>query len=167
VLGALPGVAQPTQKGFDTLVWDALRRVDASRPVFVESESKKVGNVSIPTALVERMRAAPCLNLVLPVEQRVALLLEDYAFFVQNPAYFCERLDALTEIRGKGVVADWKSKVMAGNLQPVVEELLTIHYDPVYVQSMQRNFVQFAAATDITPENHTVAAMQALAQTLV
>jgi len=167
VLGALPGVPQPTQKGFDTLVWVALRRLDPSRPVFVESESKKVGNVSIPTALVEHMRAAPCLNLMLPVDQRVALLLEDYAFFVQNPAYFCERLDALTEIRGKAVVAQWKSKVVAGDLQPVVKELLTIHYDPVYVQSMQRNFAQFATATDITPENHTVAAMQALAQTLV
>lgn len=60
VLGALPGVAQPTQKHFDTLVWDTLRRFDATRPVFVESESKKVGNVAISTALVERMRASPC-----------------------------------------------------------------------------------------------------------
>jgi tRNA 2-selenouridine synthase len=167
VLGALPGIAQPTQKGFDTLVWDALRGFDPARPVFVESESKKVGNVSIPTVLVEHMRAAPCLNLVLPVEQRVALLLEDYDFFVQNPAHFCERLDALTEIRGKAVVADWKGKVMAGDLRPVVEDLLTLHYDPVYVQSMHRNFVQFAAATDITPENHSLNAMQALAKTLV
>ncbi len=167
VLGALPGIAQPTQKAFDTLVWDALRGFDPARPVFVESESKKVGNVSIPTALVAHMRAAPCLNLVLPVEQRVALLLEDYKFFVQNPVHFCERLDALTEIRGKAVIGEWKGKVMAGDLCPVVEELLTLHYDPVYVQSMQRNFAQFAAATDITPENHSMDAMQALARTLV
>ena len=37
VLGALPGVAQPSQKGFDTLVWAQLRRMDPARPVFVES----------------------------------------------------------------------------------------------------------------------------------
>jgi tRNA 2-selenouridine synthase len=58
VLGALPGIPQPSQKRFDTLIWDALRALDPTRPVFVESESKKVGNVSIPTALVERMRAS-------------------------------------------------------------------------------------------------------------
>lgn len=167
VLGAIPGVPQPTQKRFDTLVWEALRQFDPARPVFVESESKKVGNVAIPTALVEHMRASPCLNLTLPIGERVALLLEDYAYFVTNREHFCERLDVLAEFRGKVVVAEWKELVMAGNLAPVVQDLLTIHYDPVYVQSMQRNFRQFEQATTIEPTDHSMEAMVRLAQTLV
>ena len=35
VLGALPGIPQPTQKRFDTLVLDALRQFDPTRPVYV------------------------------------------------------------------------------------------------------------------------------------
>lgn len=167
VLGAIPGVPQPTQKRFDTLVWEALSQFDPARPVFVESESKKVGNVAIPTALVEHMRASPCLNLTLPIDERVALLLEDYAYFVDNPQHFCERLDVLTEFRGKLVVEGWKANVQAGNLAPVVQELLTLHYDPVYVQSMQRNFRQFDQATTLVADDHTMQAMERLAQALV
>ena len=76
VLGALPGIAQPTQKRFDTLVWEQLRQFDHARVVFVESESKKVGNVSIHPALVEAMRNSPCSVLDLSLEQRVELLLK-------------------------------------------------------------------------------------------
>lgn len=163
VLGAIPGVPQPTQKHFDTRVWDALRRLDPARPVFVESESKKVGNVAVPTALIEAMRAAPCLNLVLPDTERVALLMEDYDFFVRDTESFCERLDALTEIRGKIVVESWKTQVRASQIEPVVQELLTLHYDPVYVQSMRRNFAQYTQAHDLRPKDRSAQAMQALA----
>jgi tRNA 2-selenouridine synthase len=167
VLGAIPGVPQPTQKRFDSLVWDALRRLDPKQPVFVESESKKVGNVAIPTALMDAMRAAPCLNLVLPDTERVALLMEDYDFFVKDTPAFCERLDALLQIRGKQVVDQWKSQVRSGDIEPVVQELLTLHYDPVYLQSMQRNFAQFKAATEISPQDRSAQAMQALARQLL
>lgn len=167
VLGALPGVPQPSQKHFDTLIWDALRRFDPARPVYVESESKKVGNVAIPAALIEAMRAAPCLNLVLSDDERVALLLEDYDFFVQNGEAFCERLDALTELKGKKVVEAWKAQVRGGQIEAVVRDLLLNHYDPVYLQSMARNFKQYAQAQDITPQDRSVPAMRALAATLL
>ncbi|MDO8450107.1 MAG: tRNA 2-selenouridine(34) synthase MnmH [Rhodoferax sp.] len=167
VLGAIPGMAQPTQKRFDTLVWDALRRLDRTRPVFIESESKKVGNVAVPVSLVEAMRQSTCLNLVLPDAERVALLMEDYDFFVRDVEHFCERLQILTEFRGKVVVEGWKASVRAGDIEPVVQELLTQHYDPVYLQSMRRNFVQFEQAKLIAPEDHSTGAMAFLAQQLM
>lgn len=167
VLGAIPGQPQPTQKRFDTLIWDALRRFDPAHPVYVESESKKVGNVAIPAVLVECMRAGPCLDLELPMDQRVALLLEDYDFFLHDTAHFCERLDVLSEFRGKAVVGAWKDQVHAGQFAPVVRDLLTQHYDPVYQQSMERNFKQYAQARRITPDDRSPAAMGRLARTLV
>jgi tRNA 2-selenouridine synthase len=163
VLGAIPGKPQPSQKHFDSMVWDALRKFDPARTVYVESESKKVGNVSIPTALVERMRASPCLDLTLPMNERVDLLMEDYDFFVHDTNHFCERLDVLTEMRGKAVVNGWKAQVMAGQVRGVVHDLLTQHYDPVYLQSMQRNFIQYGKARAISPEDRSIQAMQRLA----
>ena len=167
VLGAIPGVAQPTQKRFDTLVWDQLRRFDASRPVYVESESKKVGNVAVPEPLIESMRKSACLNLVLPDASRVTLLMEEYDFFVQNAEHFCERLDALTASRGAAVVAAWQAMVRAGNIAPVVQDLLTQHYDPVYLQSMRRNFRHFDESRSIEPQDHTPGAMSALAAEVI
>ena len=167
VLGAIPGQPQPTQKRFDTLVWDALRRLDRTRPVFIESESKKVGNVAVPVSLIEAMRQSPCLNLVLPDAERVALLMQDYDFFVQDVDHFCDRLQVLAEFRGKAVVDGWMSSVRAGHIEPVVQELLTLHYDPVYLQSMRRNFKQFESAKIIAPGDHSTTAMARLAQRLV
>ena len=166
VLGAIPGVPQPSQERFDTLVWDALRGFDRTRTVFVESESKKVGNVAVPDRLMERIRESPCINVSLPLPERVQLLLEDYAFFVANPEHFCKRLDVLTAQRGKLVVQGWKDSVGRGDLPAVVQDLLLTHYDPVYVQSMQRNFSQFAGALDITPGGRSASAMDAVAEQL-
>jgi tRNA 2-selenouridine synthase len=135
--------------------------------VFIESESKKVGNVAVPVSLIEAMRQSPCLNLVLPDAERVSLLLEDYDYFVRNVESFCERLQVLAEFRGKVVVEGWIASVRAGDIEPVVRELLTQHYDPVYLQSMRRNFFQFEGAKTIAPEDHTAGAMRCLAKKMM
>lgn len=163
VLGAIPGTPQPSQKHFDMQIWNALRQFDPSRPVYIESESKKVGNVSLSTELIEKMRFSPCLNLELNTTERIALLMEDYDFFVRDTAHFCRRLDTLAELRGKAVVQGWKDCVAAGNIETVVHELLTQHYDPVYLQAMRRNFRHYGQAITIRPANRSREAMQELA----
>jgi len=140
VLGLVPGSPQPTQKAFDTRVWDALRRFDPARPVFVESESKKIGDLRVPEALIRRIRAAPCIHLELGLERRVALLMQEYDFFVRDTEGFCARLDALRALRGHETVDRWQAAARAGRTAAVVRELLTQHYDPIYLQSMRRNF---------------------------
>lgn len=163
VLGLIPGVPQPSQKAFDSLIWAALRSFDPARPVYIESESKKVGNVAVPEGLIAAMRAAPCLQLELAEDERVALLLEDYDFFVKDIAFFCERLGALTEARGKDTVQDWQARARSGDVASVVRELLVRHYDPVYLQSMRRNFSHYETARVLAPRDHTAAAMAELA----
>jgi tRNA 2-selenouridine synthase len=167
VLGTIPGQPQPTQKRFDTLVWDALRSFDPARPVFVESESKKVGNLAVPDALIERMRASPCLRLELADDERVALLLEDYDYFVRDQDAFCERLGALTQLRGRATVEDWQQQVAAGRIENVVRELLVKHYDPGYAASIERNFAGYANAKVIAPADRSAAAMAELAREIV
>jgi tRNA 2-selenouridine synthase len=167
VLGLIPGQPQPSQKRFDTLVWERLRGFDPTRPVFVESESRKVGNLAVPEGLMAAMRASPCLRLELADEERVRLLLEDYAFFAEDPALFCQRLAALTQLRGKAQVQAWQDQVRAGAVEPVVRELLVKHYDPGYAASTARNFARFGAAPSIAPADRSPAAMAALARTLL
>ncbi|MBC5783630.1 tRNA 2-selenouridine(34) synthase MnmH [Ramlibacter sp. USB13] len=167
VLGLIPGQPQPSQKRFDTLVWEKLRSLDPGRPVYVESESRKVGNVAVPEALIAAMRASPCLRLDLPDDERVQLLLEDYAFFSHDTDLFCRRLDALVQLRGREQVERWQAQVRAGEIEPVVRELLVKHYDPGYASSTERNFRQFGEARPIAPRDRTPEAMAALARELV
>ena len=166
VLGVIPGLPQPSQKAYDRLIWAALRQFDVAQPVYIESESKKVGNVVVPEGLIAAMRRAPCLQIELPENERVTLLLEDYDFFVRDIAFFCDRLDALTQARGKETVLDWQTRSRNGEVASVVRELLVKHYDPVYLQSMKRNFEQYHQATVLRPKDHTLDAFQNLAKSL-
>jgi len=167
VLGSIPGLEQPSQKRFDTLVWSNLRNLDQNQPVYVESESKKVGNVSVPDNLILKIRDSECFNLKLSESERVNLLMEDYDFFVQDTEHFCQRLDALTSSRGKIIVESWKSSAREGKISSVVSNLLKQHYDPVYLESMKRNFTRFGTATEISPRNRNSSSMDALARKII
>jgi tRNA 2-selenouridine synthase len=112
------------------------------------------------------MRASPCYQLELSEDERVQLLLEDYDFFVKDPDLFCKRLDALMAIRGKQVVEEWQRLIKSGEIDSVVRELLTTHYDPTYFASMQRNFDQIDQAKVITASDRSYQSMTALAKAL-
>lgn len=146
VLGNLPGEAQPSQKMFESLLAPKLASFDPAQPVFAEAESKKVGSVQVPTALMERMRGSPCLRIEIGTAQRVALLKEEYAHFLAAPQTLDERLDCLVDLHGHVRVAEWKALGAKGAWDALVERLLLEHYDPAYMRGMARNYVGYEAA---------------------
>ncbi|MFN9450226.1 MAG: tRNA 2-selenouridine(34) synthase MnmH [Rubrivivax sp.] len=149
VLGELPQ-AQPSQKAFETAVWQALQHLDASQPVWVEAESRTIGRLRVPEALTERMRASRCWRVEVPLADRVRFLLREYAHHCDAVDTFCSRLDALRDIQGHQVIDAWQQAARAGQWPQVVEELLLRHYDPVYLKSMARNFTQYAQAVPLS-----------------
>jgi tRNA 2-selenouridine synthase len=164
-LGQVPGQPQPTQKHFEMGLWNELRALAPDRPVYVEAESRKVGDLTVPEALIAAVRAAECLAVQLPEDERVALLLEDYPYFVRDPDLFCERLSALTALRGRAVVEGWIANVRAGRIPAVVRDLLARHYDPGYAASTRRNFARFDVAQLIVlPDRSPAALAHAAAQ---
>ena len=167
VLGFIPGEQQPSQKNFDTLIWDALRQMDPSKPVYVESESRKVGNLAVPESLIVAVRSGQCYQLELSDDERVKLLLEDYEFFVKDPTLFASRLDALVAIRGKQQIETWQSHIAQGHIDIVVRELLTMHYDPTYFASMKRNFSHIENAKALTAHSRSNDCLSTIAKELV
>lgn len=146
VLGNLPTEGQPAQKAFESGIWQALRQFSPNQLVFVESESKKVGNLRVPDALMERMRASPCVSLTLSRDDRVKLLMEDYAHFIAHPAQLNTQLDCLVTLHGREKIDRWQSMALSGQIEALVDELLAHHYDPAYLRSIARNFSQFPQA---------------------
>jgi len=167
VLGSLPSQPQPSQKAFESQIWDVLRRFDPARPVFVESESKKVGKLRVPAALMEAMRASDCIALTLSRANRVRLLMEDYEHFLVSPATLNEQLDHLTPLHGREKIARWHALSDAGEMAPLVEELLADHYDPAYLRSIDRNFVKFDQAAPLALDDIDDAAFRAAALQLI
>lgn len=167
VLGHLPSEAQPAQKAFESRIWNLLRSFDPNETVFIESESKKVGNLRVPDALMEKMRASPCVSLTLAASDRVKLLMEDYTHFITDPASMNDQLDCLIPIHGKDRISRWQSMSSAGETAVLVEELLTHHYDPAYLRSIERNFRQFPQAVQIALADISDASFHSLASHLI
>ena len=163
VLGHLPNEPQPSQKMFESLVWDKLRRFDPSKPVFVESESKKVGNLRVPGLVMERMRASPCIAVNLSRANRVRLLMEDYEHFCADPSALNAQLDHLVQLHGRAKINAWQAMAEGGEMAQLVDQLLVEHYDPAYLRSIDRNFVRYPQAEvlaldDIAPHDFLSAA---------
>jgi tRNA 2-selenouridine synthase len=167
VLGVLPDAPQPPQKHFETTLLTTLRRLDPARPVYVEAESRKIGRLQVPDAMIESIRAGDCLAIEAPLAARVDFLLRDYDYFLRDPAWLNTRLAALKALRGGETVARWQAYASQGEWRTLVEELLTGHYDPLYQRSQERNYAGFGTPHTIAAAQLTPAGIAAAAQAIV
>ena len=153
VLGNEPNIDQPTQKGFETALWNALRKLDPSQPVVVESESKKVGGLHIPDALMEKIRNGACIELRSSTQTRVSWLIREYHHLLTGTDNFKDKLALLTAHYGKVQITKWNEAIDAGKFPELVEELLVKHYDPSYQSSIVRNFPRYKIENYVQLEN--------------
>ncbi|HYM47806.1 MAG TPA: tRNA 2-selenouridine(34) synthase MnmH, partial [Burkholderiaceae bacterium] len=166
VLGGLPAQPQPSQKMFETRVWSALHAFDIGRTVFVESESRKIGELRIPDRLLAAMRAAECIRLEVPLAARIRLLRDEYEHFERDRDALNAQLDCLSALHGREKVAQWKKLANDDDWDGVVERLLVEHYDPAYLKSIDRNFERAPHADVLRIGSDAVADFQAAARTL-
>jgi tRNA 2-selenouridine synthase len=163
LLGDWPDAPQPSQKWFDSQVLAAIARFDPARPVFVESESRKIGTVQVPESLLGSMRSAQCVRVDMPLPLRVALLKDEYAHFLADPGALATRLAHLVPLHGHKTIERWNAFARAGDFDRLIHELLVQHYDPAYARSIDRNFPRVAQAPAITSLTISTAAFRALA----
>ena len=146
LLGGLPGETQPSQKGFDSGLLQALERLDPARPVFVEAESKKIGQVQLPEALMQAMAQAECIRVEAGLEDRVDFLCEDYAALLDAPEAFKALLLCLVDLHGHQTIARWHELVDARAKAELFRELIEKHYDPAYRRSSHGLFLKLPLA---------------------
>jgi len=167
VLGGLPLNPQPSQKMFETRLWQALRRFRSDRVVYVESESKKIGDLRVPAALMDRIRSSPCVQVQISTNDRVKLLIEDYPHLVKDTELLSEQLSHLTPLHGKEKIHRWQALAETGEVAVMVNALLVEHYDPAYLRSIEKNFAGYPDSRVITMTGIEEADFLNAAQTLI
>ena len=167
LLGESVTASQPTQKRFDSLLWAELRGLDATRPVFVESESKKIGLVQMPESMREQMAAGECVWLDVPVKARVLHLRSEYEHFVADPTLLMKKLAPLKALRGGEMLGRWQALAAAGDMDGVVESLLVEHYDPLYTAAIKRNYASLTEAHHVAIASVTRDAMRSAAEAVL
>src|SRR6266540_3697006 len=167
VLGGLPDCPQPSQKMFESLLLKEMAALDATRPAFVEGESKKIGQIQVPEALIGCMRTSRCLLLETDLETRITLLLDEYRHFLEDRQALDAQLDCLVALHGRERVAGWKALAARGAWRKFVARLLVEHYDPAYHRSSQRNFARLPEARAVRIASPDDSAFSRAAQSLL
>lgn len=149
VLGAIPGVEQPSQKRFETLLHAAMSSFDLARPVWVEAESRKIGRLSLPECLVTRLRASPVVEIAAPLGARLDYLLRDYAWLGDDPEGLSAKIASLKGLLSNETLERWQAWARARALPALFEEMMILHYDPLYARSQGRNFQRLGQAVSM------------------
>jgi tRNA 2-selenouridine synthase len=167
LLGDLPGSPQPSQKLFDTLLLDTLRRFDPARPVWLEAESKKIGRIQLPDALTAAMHRSPTIHLDVPIAERVRLWREDYPHFAAEPVAMVAKLAPLKPLVGGQELASWQALAAGQRIDELFERVMVAHYDPCYARSTTREYGPGDAADRIAVDSLAPAALASVARAMI
>jgi tRNA 2-selenouridine synthase len=136
LLGGVAG-GQPSQKAFEGALAHAFDALDPARPVIVEAESSKVGDLQIPPSVWAAMKGAPRIEVAAPLAARARYLTRAYADLSADPAAAAETLARLVPLQGRERVARWQALAQDGALEALATELMEQHYDPRYAKARE------------------------------
>jgi len=86
ILGDYPDAKQPSQKGFETLLYNEIEQLDASAVVWLENEGSKIGNIGVSRRVWEKMCVSPRVHIKVDLQDRAEYILQDYNYLIENAA---------------------------------------------------------------------------------
>ena len=137
LFGAMAG-GQPGQRMFESRLAIAIEGLDPARPVVVEAESSRIGDITVPKAMWQAICAAPRIRLEVPVTARAEYSARDYADVVADPARLDAIIAALAPLHPAERIAGWRAQARDGAWAALAEGLMRDHYDPRYLKHRGR-----------------------------
>ncbi len=132
LLGKHPNQEQPSQKLFESLIYFELRKLKKNKPVFVESESSKIGNLFLPSNLLFKIENSPCIDIETNIDARASFLVKDYSKFILKKNSFNELFAYANTKLGREIVEKWKINYAKKNWKALATQLILEYYDPLY-----------------------------------
>lgn len=166
VLGGSVAECQPGQKAFETGLWSTLRSLAPDRPVWAESESRRIGRLHVPGTLFERLRGGECVRIEASLDARVAHLMTCYADLIGEPSAFRAALARLVPQHGHERVGVWQSMVEEARWDELARALIIDHYDPAYRRGGEGLYRQAGQARPLPLESLEPADLAAAARRL-
>jgi len=127
--GALGEQPQPTYEHFENKLSFAFSKLDFSKRIWMEDESRNIGRTQIPYAIWEKMKLAPIIRVSIPKTLRIERLVKEYGNYPKEKLKDC--VLKIQQRLGPQHVKHALEELEKGNLQKVADISLT-YYDKAY-----------------------------------
>lgn len=135
VFGGLDRPAQPSQQQFENDLALQWRALDPHRPVWIEDESRRIGDVGVPGALFDQMQQAETVVLDVPDATRLDRLVALYGRC--PPADLHDALDYIRQRLGGLRTQQAHAAIRTGHLRRACSLILS-YYDDAYAHGLQQ-----------------------------
>ena len=139
LLGALPNAPQPSQRLFESRVYQQLHGLSSEKPIFVESESSRIGEVQIPRDIWKKMGTASQITIETPRPARAAFLMAGYDHLMRDETTIRKLISGMGLRLGADRVAHWQSLLDGRDWTMLAMDILEHHYDPAYDRSLSKH----------------------------
>lgn len=133
VFGKIGMPPSPSQKMFEALIVEELKKAERFGVFVVECESRRLGNLLVPQSVMHTMKEGYNVLLYASMESRVNRIKRIYAAQGADAAQSLQRaISRLTKYLGRKKVAELNEEIEKGKIEHVIRFLLTDYYDPLY-----------------------------------
>jgi tRNA 2-selenouridine synthase len=133
--GGLMLPPQPTTEQFHNDLFEAMLKLDLTKPIWVEDESITIGKVSLPVDFWRHMQASPLVQMHVSKELRIKRLVNEYG--IADKQEFSSAMDKITKRLGGQHLKAAKASLAEGNMAATIDILLT-YYDKYYLGSIDK-----------------------------
>ena len=138
ILGHLVDQVQPSQKLFESKIFEDIKEFDKDEFVFVESESAKIGRLTIPRPIFSSIYNSKLIKINNKVEFRIKFLIDEYQNLIQDHKPLFRLIEILKSRISKDEIAQIENAISEKKFQNLARYLLHYHYDNAYNISMSK-----------------------------
>jgi tRNA 2-selenouridine synthase len=133
--GSLGQLPQPTSEHFSNLLFSRLREAGNQQPIWLEDESRNIGNVFMPEEFYLSMQENPAVILLMDINARLPRLLEEYSVF--TPDELAASVMRISKRLGGDNTKEAVQAIYSGDYAKAIE--ITLHYyDRAYLFGLKR-----------------------------
>jgi len=139
LLGKIPDLIQPSQKFFESLIFNKIQKLNLKDKIYIEAESSKIGNIHIPKSIWKKMIKSPRIEISANVELRAKFLVSDYDYMCNNPTLINPIIKGLKNRLSKKLFDEWTNLIDRKKWFDLTKSFLENHYDPSYSSNTIKN----------------------------
>lgn len=129
LLGTIGEAPQPTQKMFDSLLYNELKSQD-SDVFFIEGESKRIGKLFLPDMLMDKLHSGIKVRVVSSLESRIERIKQEYVH--DNDLELSNTISLLNRYISLEKINEFKEDIYKHDYDHVIRELIINYYDMKY-----------------------------------